>query len=93
MKELKLFLTKIGPTVLLTEAPLVRPIGDRPLAKVARPEGLPKVVMPTNHKDLFSPLFGKNRDGINPRNRRFGELIKAMYPKVILRIFGMQWAT
>ena len=37
-------------------------VGDRPLAKVARPEGLPKVVIPTNRQDHLSLFFGKNRD-------------------------------
>ena len=68
-------------------------VGDRPLAKVARPEGLPKVVTPTNHKDLFSPLFGKNRDGDQSQKPKVRGTRQGHVPEGDIKNLRMQWAT
>ena len=43
-------------------------VGDRPLAKVAEPEGSSEMVTFANHKEsFFSPLIGESRDKNCPR--------------------------
>ena len=70
------------------------PVGDRPLAKVARPEGPPKVATPTNHWGSFFP-FGLWKAGmmINPRRRRPEELVDVRRSKETSGTFGTWRAT
>jgi len=69
-------------------------IRDRPLAKVARPEGSPKIVTFGSQKGSFCLLWLVRR-GVTtfPDWRSFEELVKVLHPKVTSRILGTRRAT
>ena len=69
-------------------------VGDRPLAKVAEPEGLSKMVTFANNKESFFLLWSvRAGTTIAPVWRRFEEPIKVMHLKATSGTFETQRAT